>query len=132
MQITQSIQIPKTPMFINGAMDQAWYMFFFSLSQMASKGEEIDTTQLLQLASQLPTSIVSNEVLQDIEEIKQQFPPSPLPQTERTEPMPLASVFCLEKDSVFPVSQIPCEQQTQILPVTQITSEMQVTINGNN
>ncbi|MCJ8793731.1 hypothetical protein, partial [Acinetobacter baumannii] len=68
MDITRSIQIPNTQMFNNGVMDQAWYMFFYALSQNASKGEEIDTGQLLQLSSQLPAVTVSNEVLSDIDD----------------------------------------------------------------
>lgn len=97
MNITRSIQIPNTPMFNNGVMDQAWYMFFYALSQNASKGEEIDTSQLLQLSSQLPAVTISNGILTDIDDLQRNFPISPILQNEDIQPMPPASVFISSK-----------------------------------
>ncbi|PCM91338.1 hypothetical protein [Acinetobacter baumannii] len=132
MNITRSIQIPNTPMFNNGVMDQAWYMFFYALSQNASKGEEIDTGQLLQLSSQLPAVTVSNEVLSDIDDLQRAFPLSPAIQTEDDQPMHLASVFYFEPDNIFPTTHICCDDKFYVLPTVQITNDMQVIINGAN
>ncbi|WP_147265475.1 hypothetical protein, partial [Acinetobacter baumannii] len=106
MDITRSIQIPNTPMFNNGVMDQAWYMFFYALSQNASKGEEIDTSQLLQLSSQLPAVTISNGILTDIDDLQRNFPISPILQNEDIQPMPPASVFYFEQETIFPTSSI--------------------------
>ena len=132
MNITRSIQIPNTPMFNNGVMDQAWYMFFYALSQNASKGEEIDTGQLLQLSSQLPAVTVSNEVLSDIDDLQRNIPTSPTAQSEDIQPMPTASVFCFEQAAIFPISSICCDDKIYPLPTVQITNDMQVIINGND
>ncbi|HAV2814971.1 hypothetical protein K5E68_15470 [Acinetobacter baumannii] len=132
MDITRSIQIPNTQMFNNGVMDQAWYMFFYALSQNASKGEEIDTGQLLQLSSQLPAVTVSNEVLSDIDDLQRNFPISPILQNEDIQPMPPASVFYFEQETIFPTSSICCDDKISALPTVQITNDMQVIINGND
>lgn len=132
MNITRSIQIPNTQMFKNGVMDQAWYMFFYALSQNASKGEEIDTGQLLQLSSQLPAVTVSNEVLSDLDDLQRNFPISPILQNEDIQPMPPASVFYFEQETIFPTSSICCDDKITPLPTVQITNDMQVIINGND
>ncbi|EPW8806328.1 hypothetical protein ACWQOK_003695 [Acinetobacter baumannii] len=132
MDITRSIQIPNTQMFNNGVMDQAWYMFFYALSQNASKGEEIDTGQLLQLSSQLPAVTVSNEVLSDIDDLQRNIPTSPTAQSEDIQPMPTASVFYFESDNIFPTTNICCDDKPYPLPTVQITNDMQVIINGND
>lgn len=119
-------------MFNNGVMDQAWYMFFYALSQNASKGEEIDTGQLLQLSSQLPAVTVSNEVLSDIDDLQRNFPISPILQNEDIQPMPPASVFYFEQETIFPTSSICCDDKISPLPTVQITNDMQVIINGND
>ncbi|EMI9071942.1 TPA: hypothetical protein ACJKZR_001364 [Acinetobacter baumannii] len=132
MDITRSIQIPNTPMFNNGIMDQAWYMFFNVLSQNASKGEEIDTSQLLQLSSQLPAVTISNGILTDIDDLQRNFPISPILQNEDIQPMPAASVFYFEQETIFPTSSICCDDKISPLPTVQITNDMQVIINGND
>ncbi|HAV5681902.1 TPA: hypothetical protein ACRREX_000091 [Acinetobacter baumannii] len=132
MNITRSIQIPNTPMFNNGVMDQAWYMFFYALSQNASKGEEIDTSQLLQLSSQLPAVTISNGILTDIDDLQRNFPISPILQNEDIQPMPPASVFYFEQETIFPTSSICCDDKISPLPTVQITNDMQVIINGND
>ncbi|HFE8668176.1 TPA: hypothetical protein ACGAPI_003755 [Acinetobacter baumannii] len=132
MDITRSIQIPNTQMFNNGVMDQAWYMFFYALSQNASKGEEIDTGQLLQLSSQLPAVTVSNGILTDIDDLQRNFPISPILQNEDIQPMPPASVFYFEQETIFPTSSICCDDKISPLPTVQITNDMQVIINGND
>ncbi|MEW7122186.1 hypothetical protein [Acinetobacter nosocomialis] len=132
MNITRSIQIPNTPMFNNGVMDQAWYMFFYALSQNASKGEEIDTSQLLQLSSQLPAVTISNGILTDIDDLQRNFPISPILQNEDIQPMPPASVFYYEQETIFPTSSICCDDKISPLPTVQITNDMQVIINGND
>ncbi|HFF8267471.1 hypothetical protein [Acinetobacter baumannii] len=132
MNITRSIQIPNTPMFNNGVMDQAWYMFFYALSQNASKGEEIDTSQLLQLSSQLPAVTISNGILTDIDDLQRNFPISPIIQNEDIQPMPPASVFYFEQETIFPTSSICCDDKISPLPTVQITNDMQVIINGND
>ncbi|MDC4435593.1 hypothetical protein OHV48_05985 [Acinetobacter baumannii] len=132
MNITRSIQIPNTPMFNNGVMDQAWYMFFYALSQNASKGEEIDTSQLLQLSSQLPAVTISNGILTDIDDLQRNFPISPILQNEDIQPMPTASVFYFEQETIFPTSSICCDDRISSLPTVQITNDMQVIINGND
>ncbi|EJB8413031.1 hypothetical protein MW335_003293 [Acinetobacter baumannii] len=132
MNITRSIQIPDTPMFNNGVMDQAWYMFFYALSQNASKGDEIDTSQLLQLSSQLPAVTISNGILTDIDDLQRNFPISPILQNEDIQPMPPASVFYFEQETIFPTSSICCDDKISPLPTVQITNDMQVIINGND
>ncbi|MDC4378844.1 hypothetical protein NQ658_18225 [Acinetobacter baumannii] len=132
MNITRSIQIPNTPMFNNGVMDQAWYMFFYALSQNASKGDEIDTSQLLQLSSQLPAVTISNGILTDIDDLQRNFPISPILQNEDIQPMPPASVFYFEQETIFPTSSICCDDKISPLPTVQITNDMQVIINGND
>ncbi|MDC4306309.1 hypothetical protein NQ624_08635 [Acinetobacter baumannii] len=132
MDIARLIQIPNTQMFNNGVMDQAWYMFFYALSQNASKGEEIDTSQLLQLSSQLPAVTISNEILADIDDLQRNFPISPTLQNEDIQPMPTASVFCFEQETIFPTSFICCDDKISPLPTVQITNDMQVIINGND
>ncbi|BFM71452.1 hypothetical protein ACWY7A_003505 [Acinetobacter baumannii] len=132
MDITRSIQIPNTPMFNNGVMDQAWYMFFYALSQNASKGEEIDTSQLLQLSSQLPAVTISNGILTDIDDLQRNFPISPILQNEDIQPMPPASVFYFEQETIFPTSSICCDDKISPLQTVQITNDMQVIINGND
>ncbi|HAV4988413.1 TPA: hypothetical protein JIZ13_03600 [Acinetobacter nosocomialis] len=132
MNISRSIQIPNTQMFNNGVMDQAWYMFFYALSQNASKGEEIDTGQLLQLSSQLPAVTVSNGILSDIDDLQRNFPISPTAQCEDIQPMPTASVFHFEADNIFPTTNICCDDKPYPLPTVQITNDMQVIINGTN
>ncbi|HCQ9656008.1 TPA: hypothetical protein OT848_000408 [Acinetobacter baumannii] len=132
MNITRSIQIPNTPMFNNGVMDQAWYMFFYALSQNASKGEEIDTSQLLQLSSQLPAVTISNGILTDIDDLQRNFPISPILQNEDIQPMQVASVFYFEQETIFPTSSICCDDKISPLPSVQITNDMQVIINGND
>ncbi|MHC3092220.1 hypothetical protein ACWPOR_04270 [Acinetobacter nosocomialis] len=132
MDITRSIQIPNTQMFNNGVMDQAWYMFFYALSQNASKGEEIDTSQLLQLSSQLPAVSISNGILTDIDDLQRNFPISPILQNEDIQPMPPASVFYFEQETIFPTSSICCDDKISPLPTVQITNDMQVIINGND
>lgn len=132
MNITRSIQIPNTPMFNNGVMDQAWYMFFYALSQNASKGDEIDTSQLLQLSSQLPAVTISNGILTDIDDLQRNFPISPILQNEDIQPMPPASVFYFEQETIFPTSSICCDDKISPLPTVQITNDMQVIINGTN
>ncbi|MFP0271467.1 hypothetical protein [Acinetobacter baumannii] len=132
MNITRSIQIPNTPMFNNGVMDQAWYMFFYALSQNASKGEEIDTSELLQLSSQLPAVTISNGILTDIDDLQRNFPISPILQNEDIQPMPPASVFYFEQEAIFPTSSICCDDKISPLPTVQITNDMQVIINGND
>lgn len=89
---------------------------FYALSQNASKGEEIDTGQLLQLSSQLPAVTVSNEVLSDIDDLQRNIPISPTAQSEDIQPMPTASVFILsqtisfqQQTSVVMTSFIPCQ-----------------------
>lgn len=132
MKLSTAIEIPATPMFNNGVMDQAWYMFFYALSQNASKGEEIDIGQLLQLSSQLPAVTLSNEVLSDIDDLQRAFPLSPAIQTEDDQPMPNASVFYFEADNIFPTTHICCDDKFYVLPTVQITNDMQVIINGAN
>ncbi|MDQ8938161.1 hypothetical protein [Acinetobacter baumannii] len=132
MQISSSIQIPSTPMFNNGVMDQSWYMFFYSLSQNASKGDEIDTGNLLQLSSQLPAVTIANGILSDIDELQRDFPISPTLQNDNTQPMPTASVFYFESDNIFPTTNICCDDKPYPLPTVQITNDMQVIINGTN
>ncbi|MDI9704369.1 hypothetical protein QM277_13760 [Acinetobacter baumannii] len=132
MDIARLIQIPNTQMFNNGVMDQAWYMFFYALSQNASKGEEIDTSNLLQLSSQLPAVTISNEVLSDIDNLQRNFPISPFIQNEDIQPMPTASVFYFEQEIIFPTSSICCDDKISPLPTVQITNDMQVIINGND
>ncbi|MDI9691435.1 hypothetical protein QM268_03010 [Acinetobacter baumannii] len=132
MDIARLIQIPNTQMFNNGVMDQAWYMFFYALSQNASKGEEIDTSNLLQLSSQLPAVTISNEVLSDIDDLQRNFPISPFIQNEDIQPMPTASVFYFEQETIFPTSSICCDDKISPLPTVQITNDMQVIINGND
>ncbi|MDO5884959.1 hypothetical protein Q4O66_03350 [Acinetobacter baumannii] len=132
MDITRSIQIPNTPMFNNGVMDQAWYMFFNVLSQNASKGEEIDTSQLLQLSSQLPAVTVANGILSDLDDLQRNFPISPTIQNEDIQPMPTASVFYFEQETIFPTTSICCDDKITPLPTVQITNDMQVIINGND
>ncbi|MCZ3306450.1 hypothetical protein KWE44_09290 [Acinetobacter baumannii] len=132
MDITRSIQIPNTPMFNNGVMDQAWYMFFNALSLNASKGEEIDTGQLLQLSSQLPAITITNGILSDIDDLQRSFPISPTVQNEDIQPMPPASVFYFEQETIFPTSSICCDDKIYPLPTVQITNDMQVIINGND
>ncbi|WP_461949641.1 hypothetical protein [Acinetobacter baumannii] len=132
MDMTRSIQIPNTPMFNNGVMDQAWYMFFYALSQNASKGEEIDIGQILQLSSQLPAVTISNDILADIDDLQRNLPISPTAQNEDIQPMPAASVFCFEQAAIFPISSICCDDKIYPLPTVQITNDMQVIINGND
>lgn len=132
MDIARLIQIPNTQMFNDGVMDQAWYMFFYALSQNASKGEEIDTSNLLQLSSQLPAVTISNEVLSDIDDLQRNFPISPYVQNEDIQPMPTASVFYFEQETIFPTSSICCDDKISPLPTVQITNDMQVIINGND
>ncbi|HEM6635646.1 hypothetical protein KWF31_05485 [Acinetobacter baumannii] len=132
MDIARLIQIPNTQMFNDGVMDQAWYMFFYALSQNASKGEEIDTSNLLQLSSQLPAVTISNEVLSDIDDLQRNFPISPYVQNEDIQPMPTASVFYFEQETIFPTSSICCDDRISPLPTVQITNDMQVIINGND
>lgn len=132
MQISRTIQIPNTQMFEGGVMNQAWYMFFYNLAQDASKGEEIDTTELLQLASQLPVVTINNNILDDVDDLQRGFINSPIPQSDSIEPMPLASVFCFEDASVFPLANIDCCVQLETFPLIQITSDMQGLINGND
>lgn len=132
MDIARLIQIPNTQMFNDGVMDQAWYMFFYALSQNASKGEEIDTSNLLQLSSQLPAVTISNEVLSDIDDLQRNFPISPILQNEDIQPMPPASVFYFEQETIFPTSSICCDDKISPLPTVQITNDMQVIINGND
>ncbi|HAV2808296.1 hypothetical protein [Acinetobacter baumannii] len=132
MDIARLIQIPNTQMFNDGVMDQAWYMFFYALSQNASKGEEIDTSNLLQLSSQLPAVTISNEVLSDIDDLQRNFPISPYVQNEDIQPMPTASVFYFEQETIFPTSSICCDDRISSLPTVQITNDMQVIINGND
>ncbi|MFA3049702.1 hypothetical protein KWE42_10405 [Acinetobacter pittii] len=132
MDIARLIQIPNTQMFNNGVMDQAWYMFFYALSQNASKGEEIDTSQLLQLSSQLPAVTISNEILADIDDLQRNFPISPTLQNEDDQPMPNASVFYFEADNIFPTTHTCCDDKFYVLPTVQITNDMQVIINGND
>ncbi len=132
MDITRSIQIPNTPMFNNGVMDQAWYMFFNAPSLNASKGEEIDTGQLLQLSSQLPAITITNGILSDIDDLQRSFPISPTVQNEDIQPMPPASVFYFEQETIFPTSSICCDDKIYPLPTVQITNDMQVIINGND
>lgn len=132
MDMTRSIQIPNTPMFNNGVMDQAWYMFFYALSQNASKGEEIDIGQILQLSSQLPAVTISNDILADIDDLQRNLPISQTAQNEDIQPMPTASVFCFEQAAIFPTSSICCDDKIYPLPTVQITNDMQVIINGND
>ncbi|MEW7119955.1 hypothetical protein [Acinetobacter nosocomialis] len=132
MKLSTAIEIPATQMFNNGVMDQAWYMFFYALSQNASKGEEIDTGQLLQLSSQLPAVTVSNEVLSDIDDLQRNIHISPTAQSEDIQPMPTASVFYFESDNIFPTTNICCDDKPYPLPTVQITNDMQVIINGTN
>ncbi|MHA7891607.1 hypothetical protein [Acinetobacter baumannii] len=132
MDIARLIQIPNTQMFNDGVMDQAWYMFFYALSQNASKGEEIDTSNLLQLSSQLPAVTISNEVLSDIDDLQRNFPISPYVQNEDIQPMLTASVFYFEQETIFPTSSICCDDRISPLPTVQITNDMQVIINGND
>lgn len=113
-------------------MDQAWYMFFYSLSQNASKGEEIDTGQLLQLSSQLPAATIANGILSDIDDLQRDFPISPILQQDNMQPMPTASVFCFEQDNIFPTTNVCCDDKIYPLPTVQITNDMQVIINGTN
>lgn len=132
MQIAQTVQIPNTQMFVNGVMDQAWYMFFYSLSQNASKGDEIDTTELLQLASQLPVVTVNNNILDDVDDLLREFNNSPIQHFEEIQPMPVASVFCFEDMSTFPLTNVGCHEPSEAFHLIQITSDMQGLINGNN
>ncbi|KHO16760.1 hypothetical protein NT90_04190 [Acinetobacter baumannii] len=132
MDITRSIQIPNTQMFNNGVMDQAWYMFFYALSQNASKGEEIDTGNLLQLSSQLPALTVTNDILSDVEELQRNLPISPTMHNEDSQPMPTASVFYFEQDNIFPTTSICCDDKIFPLPTVQVTNDMQVIIDGTN
>lgn len=104
---------------------------FYALSQNASKGEEIDTSQLLQLSSQLPAVTISNGILTDIDDLQRNFPISPILQNEDIQPMPPASVL-FEQETIFPTSSICCDDKISPLPTVQITNDMQVIINGND
>lgn len=132
MQTSSSTQIPATPMFLNGVMDQAWYMFFYSLSKNATKGEEVDTSELYQLSSQLPATTVTNNILTDIDGLQRNFPITPPMHFENSQPMPTASVFCFEQDNIFPTTNICCDDKPYPLPTVQVTIDMQVIIDGTN
>lgn len=132
MRISQSIQIPKDNMFTNGVMSQAWYMFFYALSQAASQGEEVDTRELLQLASQLPSSTYSSKLGESVDSLERQTPCIPILQFSNEQPMPTTSVFLCPNDNPLPLAGINHINEQTSWPTTQITNEMQVIINGNN
>ena len=74
MAIFDTTQVPiQEPMYINGQLSQVWLMFFLRLSQVASVDDQVDLTEITQMAHQLPPQAIQNQTLLDLSAIKDEL-----------------------------------------------------------
>ena len=75
MAMFDTTQVPiQEPMYINGQLSQVWLMFFLRLSQVVSVDDQVDLTEITQMAHQLPPQAIQNQTLLDLNAIDQMQP----------------------------------------------------------
>lgn len=111
MVMFDTTQVPiQEPMYVNGHLSQVWHMFFYRLSKVASTDDQVDLTDITQLAHQLPTQATQGQMLIDIGVLKES-PPLMQPQAHQKEiPQPLQAVF-LHPDQYAPLVSANINQQ---------------------
>ena len=111
MPIFDTTQVPlQEPMYINGQLSQVWHMFFLRLSRVTAVNDQVDLTNITQLAHQAPTQATQGQMLIDIDVLKES-PPLMQQQAHQKEiPQPLQAVF-LHPDQYAPLVSANINQQ---------------------
>lgn len=124
MVMFDTTQVPiQEPMYVNGHLSQVWHMFFYRLSKVASTDDQVDLTDITQLAHQLPTQATQGQMLIDLGVLKglqpllhQQFNKDEMHQ-------PLHAVF-LHPDPHAPLANINFNHQAFTQPTNLPTGEV--------
>lgn len=67
MVMFDTTQVPiQEPMYVNGHLSQVWHMFFYRLSKVASTDDQVDLTDITQLAHQLPAQATQGQMQIDL------------------------------------------------------------------
>lgn len=75
MAMFDTTQVPiQEPMYVNGQLSQVWHMFFYRLSKVASTDDQVDLTDITQLAHQLPTQATQGQMQIDLNALKNMQP----------------------------------------------------------
>lgn len=74
-------QIPNEPIYFNGVMTTAWYMFFAQLSTRVNEQPDVtpDLAELLNLAQQLPANAEMATLSMQLEQLQQAHDVSIIP-----------------------------------------------------
>ena len=96
MVMFDTTQVPiQEPMYVNGYLSQVWLMFFLRLSQAASVDDQVDLTEITQMAHQLPPQAIQNQTLLDLSAIKDELYVAPIQQATQDQIQPLQAVFLM-------------------------------------
>lgn len=111
MATFNTTQVPiQEPMYINGQLSQVWLMFFLRLSQVVSVDDQVDLTEITQMAHQLPPQALQNQTLLDLSAIKDELYVVPIQQATQDQIQPLQAVFLLPEFhaplAIMPPSEI--------------------------
>lgn len=110
MPIFDTTQVPiQEPMYINGQLSRVWHMFFLRLSQVSSVDDEVDLTEITQIAHQLPSQAIQNQMLLDVSIIKNSSSIVPVSQLPQDQIQPLQAVF-LHPESHAPLVVMPSSE----------------------
>lgn len=91
MVMFDTTQVPiQEPMYVNGHLSQVWHMFFYRLSKVASTDDQVDLTDITQIAHQLPPQAMQNQMLLDLNVIKGSLGTVSIPQIPQELHAPLA------------------------------------------
>ena len=111
MVMFDTTQVPiQEPMYVNGHLSQVWHMFFYRLSKVASTDDQVDLTDITQLAHQLPPQAMQNQMLLDLNVIKGSLGTVSIPQIPQEYIQPLQAVF-LHPDQYAPLVSANINQQ---------------------
>lgn len=109
--IFDTTQVPiQEPLYVNGHLSQVWHMFFLRLSQVVSIDDQADLAEITQIAHQLPPQAMQNQMLLDLNVLKDSSNIISIPQTPQEQIQPLQAVFLQPKLhaplAVMPSSEI--------------------------
>lgn len=108
--IFDTTQVPiQEPMYVNGHLSQVWHMFFLRLSQVVSIDDQADLTEITQIAHQLPTQAIQNQMLLDVGVIKNNSSMVLVSQPPQDQIHPLQAVF-LHPESHAPLVVMPSSE----------------------
>lgn len=124
MVMFDTTQVPiQEPMYVNGYLSQVWLMFFLRLSQVASVDDQVDLTEITQMAHQLPPQATQGQMLIDLSVLKG-VQPLMCQQPDKHEiHQPLHAVF-LHPDPHAPLANINFNYQAFTQPINLPTGEV--------